>query len=195
MWKRLADRASRTLITTAMIIIMVGCNSDQGDRVTDSRNISALSGWTETDQEVIFQDESRGDRILEHSMLFDDIAWGRVWLEDQGYTYVASNSLVLIERELAYVPIERETENRSRVDKVIPGHNWISKVARADTVVWLAFENPTHDSTNHTALLAHWQNDDSVETVLVELNVSAEVPAGLREGHITGGAFVSDDLV
>jgi hypothetical protein len=66
------------------------------------------------------------------------------------------------------------------------------RLKRADTMVWLAFDNPTSDSGNHAALL--WGGGAGHRiTRLVELDVSSGVPQLIRHGRIIDSQYQPGD--
>lgn len=114
----------------------------------------------------------------------------RTMLESEGYTYVEANSLVLIQQTAERAPVNFDATSKGpqpprdprRVDRI-----------RTDTISWLAFENPTHDLGNHTAVL-HLSNGKTSGTVLMELDITSDWPQVIRQGYVSDSGFVSADI-
>jgi hypothetical protein len=119
-----------------------------------------------------------------------NVAAARLLLESEGYTYVEANSLLLLHYVRDFMPAQFEaTSNRPKVGT--PRDR--ASVTRCDSVTWLAFESPAHDPANHTAVL-HFSNGYRSGTVLMELDVSSDVPSVIRQGYIEDGVWHSGDV-
>jgi len=182
-------------IMIAMLNLVVGCNNET-PTTTEPSNYDQASARLEIIREVLIDENDGHDQALEENMIDGDVFSAKLWLEEQGYSYVDFNSLVLIEKEYKYVPVGRDIEMDGRPDaqKVYNEDNYIRTLMRSDTVVWSAFENPTHDMANHTALLTHWQNNGEKKTIFLELDISTETPVPIRQGLIIDGVFVPEDV-
>lgn len=109
-----------------------------------------------------------------------DVSAGKVMLDAEGYRWVDTNSVFLVRRyyRMSDTPIKPVTNRPSPYRVVIS----------EDTLVWMAFENPTADPANHTALL-YGIHGGITRTMLLEWNVGVYPPSSIREGKIVGGIF------
>jgi hypothetical protein len=119
-----------------------------------------------------------------------NVASARALLEAEGYTYTDTNSLVLIRRRPTRGWAEATPSGWAVDPSRLPRRRPLTGI---DSIYWLAFENPTHDSANHTAVLAANLNGRNV-TVLVELDVSRDTPTVIRQGKVEGGVFIPGDI-
>ena len=164
--------------------LLVGCQTSEAP-------VSSQPAATEpvTESKVLV-DPAATTPALRGALIQPTVVSARAMLESEGYSYVEANSLVLIQQTLEQAPGgfdpaargPRPPRDPSRVDRV-----------RTDTVSWMAFENPTHDPANHTAVL-HFSNGDRSGTVLVELNVGGETPVVVRQGPVGPSGFVAADI-
>lgn len=178
--------AGFVLLTMALA---VGCQSS--DKLLSSHAHSGPASEASPGLESrVLLDPAFTVPILRGALIQPHVVSARALLEAEGYTYVEGNSLVLIHQTEDDIPASfdaasrgpRPPRNPSRVDRV-----------RTDTVSWLAFENPTHDLANHTAVL-HLSNGHRSGTVLVELDISGEQPSVIRQGYMSDTGLVSQDI-
>ncbi|MDH3939279.1 MAG: hypothetical protein OEV68_18330, partial [candidate division Zixibacteria bacterium] len=158
-------------------------------------NVSVRLTANSIAHETLLDETEAKAHVLQSCMANQDVAWGHSWLQSQGYAFVDTNSLVLIEMEYRTdPPIQDDEITRPGLSKQgpEPGHTPI--LIRADTMVWQAFENPTHDSANHTALLTYWRNGGEPQTIFFELDISDNPPVVLREGHVSSEQFIAGDV-
>lgn len=137
--------------------------------------------------ESVLIDVSTTRPILVQAMATQDVSAGRFMLESEGYSFVDTNSMVLVlntyERDEA---LPKPSSDRPS------GKQAGGRIKRADTIVWLAFENPTADSANHTAIL--WGGEDGSRlTRMIELDVSSGVPELIRHGRVVEGEYRPGD--
>lgn len=195
---------------------MVGCDStsvdskkidatatDSGLRSPSQETHGKYLVGNDTEQKIILEDSPVKSSILNSvldqssfSASVNNTVSGKEWLETQGYSYGESNSAIIIENEYnyysnAYTKVFIDNEEFS---KLTPDIKVVKDLIRADTITWMAFENPTHDSANHTALLTHWRNGSVQSTILVELDVSTAPPTSIREGSFINGEFIPEDI-
>jgi hypothetical protein len=117
------------------------------------------------------------------------------WLTEQGYSFTDSNSIVFVISKYHNTPIQLPTENtngallRPRPDPIPYRY-----VVESDTIVWRAFENPTHSMAVHTALITGWSNQGQKMTALLELDVTTPIPTEIRKGQFRDGVFAPGDL-
>jgi hypothetical protein len=172
-----------------LVMGLVGCQSS--DTPLSSQQTATSGGDAEPALESkALLDPVTTMPILRGALIQPHVVSARAMLEAEGYRYVESNSLVLIHQTEDDVPASfdaasrgpRPPRNPSRVGRV-----------RTDTISWLAFENPTHDMANHTAVL-HLSDGHRSGTVLVELDISGEQPSVLRQGYMSDTGLVSQDI-
>jgi len=135
-------------------------------------------------------DSSRNYNILMENRLDPNVAAAVQELESLGYTYVARNSLVMIQSN--YLDDPNDGPSYPVRAKLI--YEERKRIIWADTIVWLAFENPTHDSANHTALITNY-HDGHEKTIYMELNVgSIENGGPTSQGIVISGTIVPQDM-
>jgi hypothetical protein len=127
---------------------------------------------------------------LRGALSVPNVAAARIMLETEGYTYVEANSLVLIHTVRDFLP---ETFDAASDRPSPPRDRSRAGGERVDTVVWLAFENPTHDLANHTAVL-YFSNAILSRTFLIELDISTETPEVIRQGFFEDGEWNDQDI-
>lgn len=127
--------------------------------------------------------------ILRGALVQPQVVTARAQLESEGYAYVEANSFVMTYQSAeaaegfdATSRGPRPPRDPSRMDRV-----------RIDTISWLAFENPTHDLGNHTAVL-HRSHGSSAGTVFFELDISGDWPLVIRQGYVSDSGLVSADI-
>ena len=177
----------RAVVLTAVTLAGLGC-VDSKTPVSPPR--SDPSSDLERAETGALLDATATARVLSEVTKLPELMAARAWLERQGYVYVDSNSLVLVhrvrdQRSAAFEPTS--LGRRSRVPYV-PRH-----VVRCDTVSWLAFENPAHDSANHTAVL-HFSNGIRAGSFLIELDIATGHPAVIRQGYFEEGEWHEADI-
>lgn len=163
---------------------LVGCQSS--DAPLSSQPAKAIP----TVESKVLMDPAATMPVLRGALVQPTVVSAKTLLESEGYTYVEANSMVLIQQTVEESPTTfdaasrgpRPPRNPSRVDRI-----------RTDTMSWLAFENPTHDLGNHTAVL-HYSNGLTSSTVLIELDVSREWPRVIRQGYMSDSGFVAADI-
>ena len=210
---------SKQILKIVVIIAMVstfnlilGCNSSPTDnnpnqKLNDiNQSISKNSDKniptdkyvlrTDIERECLLKKAQEKDFILSTVLSNDNVNTAKTWLENQGYEYVDSNSLVLVQNEFNYVSdtLMLLPNNNKMVFKSTPQHEIKKILIEADSISWMAFENPTHDLSNHTALITFWRNDGKKNTVMIELNVGTNPPGVIREGVFIDGTFVPEDI-
>ena len=108
-----------------------------------------------------------------------DVQAGFAMLQAEGYAWVDTNSVLLIRETWQSYGPSGAAYRRPRLD---------DELLVADTVVWLAFETPTVDFSNHTAIV-FGIIEGTKFTALTEANVGVVPPTRIREGKIIDGNY------
>lgn len=170
---------NRILCGALAASLIMGCQREE-----ESPTASEVPDFT---TEQVLTDLSTTRPILVQAMATEDVSVGRSMLESEGYSFVDTNSLVMILNTFE----GNEALPKPSSDRPF-GKQTGGRLKRADTMVWLAFENPTSDPANHTALL--WGGAPGHRlTVLVELDVSTGLPVPIRNGKIVAGQYQPGD--
>lgn len=196
MHTKMTYKVFMVFMVVAMLNGTIGCDLGNLDsqKNTDSETSAHILANSIT-SEVLLEETETKAQVLESCLANQDVAWGHAWLESQGYTYVDTNSLVLIEMEyLIDPPINDGEDTQPLLSKQFPEPGHAPILIRADTVVWQSFENPTHDSANHTAILTGWSNNGTPRSIFIELDISQIPLVIIREGEIISGEFVPSDM-
>lgn len=169
--------------------LFAGCQSSDSPVSSKSQTRTADDVESLSESRVLLAPSATAP-ALGHAMAQVDVAAARELLESEGYTYVESNSLVLIHgsgavEQPAFDAAAQELAPRRPHDRVGRG--------RVDTVSWLAFENPLHDLANHTAVL-YFSNGIKSGTFLVELDISEAMPQVVRQGYFQEGQWQEGDV-
>lgn len=181
-------KPTQTLIALCTAVLALGCNTEERTTTTGSTPSETILSQTDSTSAILYS--ARLNSVFTNALSSENVMAGRAFLESEGYTYVDTNSLILIRRrsvrgssaqaESAFLPDENRTLD--------PG-----STVRVDTIFWLAFENPTHDMANHTAIISTHDRSSNI-TLLVELDVSTEQPGLIREGKIVNGQYTPGDV-
>ncbi len=168
--------------------LIVGCQSSDAPLSSVAHQAPERDASPALESKVLL-DPAATTPALRGALIQPQVVAARALLEADGYSYVEHNSLVLIQQSIetpsAFTPAASgpiPPRDPSRADRI-----------RTDTVTWLAFENPTHDMGNHTAVL--YRTDGLTSgTVLIELNIAGEWPLVIRQGSVSDSGFVSADI-
>jgi len=197
MFKRESLKTVSVISMTAMMLV-AGCNSERGTTIQSEDEYPQAVAPTDYNEPLIKQtlllEESADKELaLEANMSLLDVSTGCAWIESQGYVFTDSNSFALIEEEyhLAANDPEVAVGTEPAAAKRTPDIQPSSRLVRADSLVWLAFENPTHDMANHTAIITAYQGGQT-RTMFVELNIGSEPPSLIRGGLIVNGQLIPD---
>lgn len=168
--------------------LVVGCQtsdtpmSSQSDKAPEGDTAPAL-------ESRVLLELAATTPALRGALIQPQVVSARAMLEAEGYSYVEGNSLVLIQQS-AEIPSAFQPSASGPTPPRDPSR---ADCIWTDTVSWLAFENPTHDMGNHTAVL-HRSNGRWSGTVLIELDISGDWPQVIRQGYMSDSGFVSADV-
>jgi hypothetical protein len=120
----------------------------------------------------------------------EDVDDAHAWLTAQGYSFMDTNSVVLVKRYTNAEPesaadIDAESQTAR---KPFLGNDPVRVFE--DTILWAAFENPTSDPANHTAVVTRWTNAGVKSSVFLEMDVSTDTATVMRSGSFVGGEFI-----
>jgi hypothetical protein len=188
------------LLAFAGILVYYGCNNES--EIVAPRKLG-LSSVVANDDYIIHETDSINHKIYQaivdsagnHAIFAantsdPNVASAMAVLIGRGYSLMEPNSVVLIESHYLDDFNDGVTfPNRGKVNPVFYG----KRVIWADTVVWLAFENPSKDSAIHTAIVTNIVNGVK-KTVFLELNVGTQVPHVSEQGLIIDGQFQPGDI-
>jgi len=179
----------------AMTIGYVACSEDDGTLTTSTSDVAAdVAAPPQTVASVLDEGTERTTAINSVTST-SNVTGGIAGFESEGFTLIDSNSLVMTRTE--YVTVPNPALHGDGVDGVAgkdtPGPENVS-ILESDTIVWLAFENPTHSMSNHAAIVTSWRNNGQKKTVRFQLNVGDGGPAVIEQGIINDGAFEPKDI-
>jgi hypothetical protein len=199
MFKRNLINVLMLVFAGATIIMLVGCSSQDAtttESIGDEPQAVAPVDYNEPVivHKLILDGSEAQDSIMAAYLSAFNIDGGRQWIESQGYVYTDSNSFALVDEEyhMASNDVQVTVGTEPVAAKRTPDIEPTSRLIGADSVVWLAFENPTHDMANHTALVCVTHGGET-RVLFIELDVSAEDPVLIRGGLIVNGQFVQDE--
>jgi hypothetical protein len=172
-----------------------GCNSESKDRRLINSDNQQSSGRVVTVEGAAFMvtDMSQKSAALKSVLLKDNVPAARTWLQSQGYTPVDSCLAVFVryKYKVVYDSTLNPPSSAARPNP-LPGSEPI--IVAADTMVWQAFANPSHDMGNYTGIATAWRNGEQSETILAELDICGARPKVIRQGSFEDGTFHSGDV-
>jgi hypothetical protein len=178
------QHASRTFVALCTIVLTTGCTTEE--RMTTTGATATKPGTSPLDTASVMRYSGSLRSIFASRLLSANVSAGLAHLESEGYSYVDTNSLILVRRRVvrrfrpeAFSAFLLDTPDAFKKESFV----------EIDTILWLAFENPAHDMANHTAILS-----GRGVTRLVELDVSTTTPGVIREGKIVSGQFIPGDV-
>ncbi len=174
------------------IVVMIGCN----DEYPPGPSYAVSNAATPLVEHEKYVDESdRKSVIIESAKQSPDVAEAIDWLEDQGYTLIDTNSVALISKH--YEPITEaatDVDQRRSVGKASPESIISRELKATDSMAWLAFENPTHDLGNHTAIITRWTDNQVKDIAMLELDISGDSAQVIRGAYYIQGEMVPADI-
>ncbi|MEK7775502.1 MAG: hypothetical protein AAB305_06420 [Candidatus Zixiibacteriota bacterium] len=198
MFKRNVTIGAILSVMVTAIGIQWGCNStpsDSGVHESTEAVQSENAGTGTISVSWLSSEASERTTALTNALDDPNVRFAHSWLNGQGYTFVDTNSIVIINHDLECRSLTIEPhENRpsaSADDGPCPGMKQV--IARADTMVWQAFENPTHDMANHTAVITMWSGNGGKRTIFLELDVSVAPAVGVRKGGVINQEIIPQD--
>ncbi len=183
---------SFTSVVFLMLIVSMliwACSNDSEDNSTMPTSVVDAVSYIKQDRAVL------EDMIEKHTSTMAgmdcvDVMDAMQWLENHAYSYSEENSAVLFRDYYRSEP--QRSEGVENIASYYYDHyvDFLElELAHTDTMIWYAFENPTHDSANHTAVVYFnsWTHGERV--VVVELDVSVVPPSTIRIGRYENGQF------
>jgi hypothetical protein len=179
------------LIATIALVILACSDESEDQSFMGSADPANLASFL-TETRVNLDDEIAKQQTANAVLLNAAVSEAHAWLESQAYTFVDTNSVVVYNdfmKPPAWMQDPSVVEPiASHVNEQEPRYDeW--ELDYTDTLVWYAFENPTHDPANHTAVVVRTSPETGVEVVVVELDVSVTPPETIRMGRFTNGEF------
>jgi hypothetical protein len=174
------------------MVVMVGCNDEHppGPSYTASNVATPL-----VEHEKYVDESDRKSVIIESAKQSPDVAEAIVWLEDQGYTLVDTNSVAALQKQYEILAgVTTVGDRRRSAGKATPESIVSRQLKNTDSMAWLAFENPTHDLGNHTAIITRWTDNQAKDIAMLELDISGDSAQVIRGAYYIEGEMVPTDI-
>lgn len=185
------QKTTRALLTLCTAALALSCTTEERATTTGSSISETTLSQPGSTRAILYS--PRVESVFANTLSSANVMAGIALLESEGYTYVDTNSMILVRRSGGGGG-ERST-GTATASAFWPDPNKVPDtggVIRIDTILWLSFENPTHDMGMHTAIISARDHNSDI-TRLVELDVSTELPRLIREGKFVEGEYVPGD--